>query len=93
MLAVSPVPEVDFSRSSWFVKAYYDIWHNMPFCKSGLIGGCVYAMSEEGRKRFDKFPDIIADDGYARALFKEQERGVAVGAVSKLKSTHQCRFF
>lgn len=92
LLAVSPAPQVDFSRSSWFVKAYYDIWHSMPFCKSGLIGGCVYAMSEEGRKRFDKFPDIIADDGYARALFKEHERGVADGAVSKLKAPINAQF-
>lgn len=92
LLAASPVPQVDFSRSSWFVKAYYDIWHSMPFCKSGLIGGCVYAISEEGRKRFDKFPDIIADDGYARALFKECERGVAEGAVSKLKAPINAEF-
>jgi hypothetical protein len=92
LLAVSPQPLMDFSRSSWFVKAYYKIWHAMPFCRSGLIGGCVYALSEAGRKRFEQFPDVIADDGFARALFKEHERGVAPGAVSKLVAPASCRF-
>ena len=92
LLAVSPEPLMDFSRSSWFVKAYYHIWHNMPFCRSGLIGSCVYALSEEGRKRFDVFPDVIADDGYARALFKEHERGIAPGAISKLVAPANANF-
>ena len=48
-LAVSPHPLMDLSRSSWAVKAYYDIWQAMPFCRSGMIGAGVYALSEEGR--------------------------------------------
>lgn len=79
-LAVSPDPLMDFGRSSWAVKVYYDIWLSMPFCQSGMIGAGVYALSEEGRKRFDHFPDVIADDGFVRALFKEHERGKAIGA-------------
>lgn len=79
-LAVSPGPLMDFGRSSWAVKAYYDIWLSMPFCQSGMIGAGVYALSEEGRKRFDRFPDVIADDGFVRALFKEHERGKVIGA-------------
>ena len=39
-----------------------------------MIGTGVYALSDEGRKRFDSFPPIIADDGYVRALFKTEER-------------------
>jgi len=79
-LAVSPDPLMDFAGSSWAVKAYYDIWLSMPFCQSGMIGAGVYALSEEGRKRFDHFPDVIADDGFVRALFKEHERGKVIGA-------------
>jgi len=79
-LAVSPDPILDYGRSSWAVKAYYDIWLSMPFCQSGMIGAGVYALSEEGRKRFDNFPDVIADDGFVRALFKEHERGKVIGA-------------
>jgi len=74
-LAVSPDPVMDLSGASWSVRAYYDIWLSLPYCRSGMIGAGVYALSEEGRRRFGQFPDVIADDGYVRALFKERERG------------------
>lgn len=80
LLAVSPIPKMDLSDSTWAVKAYYEIWLSLPYCQSGMMGAGVYALSEDGRKRFDKFPDIIADDGYVRALFKEHERGSVKGA-------------
>jgi len=81
-LAVSPTPKMDLSKSNWFVKAYYDIWLSLPYSQQGMMGAGVYALSEEGRKRFGKFPDIIADDGYVRALFKDSERCNVEGAYS-----------
>jgi len=85
-LAVSPDPLMDLGGSSWAVKAYYDIWLALPFCQSGMIGAGIYALSEEGRKRFDHFPDVIADDGFVRALFKEHERGKVLGAKSIVRA-------
>ena len=85
-LAVSPEPLMDFGGSSWAVKAYYDIWLALPFCQSGMMGAGVYALSEDGRKRFDRFPDVIADDGFVRALFKEHERGQVIGAKSIVRA-------
>jgi len=85
-LAVSPEPVMDFSGASWAVKAYYDIWLSLPYCRSGMLGAGVYALSEAGRKRFDRFPDVIADDGYVRALFREHERGMAEGAHSIVRA-------
>ncbi len=85
-LAVSPEPLMDFGGSSWAVRAYYDIWLALPFCQSGMMGAGVYALSEEGRKRFDRFPDVIADDGFVRALFKEHERGKVIGAKSIVRA-------
>ena len=85
-LAVSPEPIMDLSASSWAVKAYYNIWLSMPYCKSGMIGAGAYALSEEGRKRFGVFPDVIADDGYVRALFKEHERGKVAGAYALVRA-------
>lgn len=85
-LALSPDPLMDFDGTSWAVKAYYDIWLTMPYCQSGMIGAGVYALSEEGRKRFDDFPDVIADDGFVRAIFKESERGKVIGARSIVRA-------
>jgi glycosyltransferase involved in cell wall biosynthesis len=75
-MAASPRFNMDFSGASWAVRFYYEIWQQLPYVKEGMIGTGVYALSKEGRDRFDKFPEIIADDGYVRALFKSNERTV-----------------
>ena len=72
--AAAPVMQVDLSGSSWPVRAFYAIWTQMPYTCEGMIGVGVYALSEEGRRRFGRFPDVIADDGYVRALFSPVER-------------------
>lgn len=81
-LAGSVEAKMDLSNSSLAVRYFYDIWLSLPYCKAGMIGSGVYALSEEARSRFDKFPDIIADDGYVRAMFKESERHVTRGNYS-----------
>lgn len=79
-LATAPAPVMDVAQCSWAVRAYYDIWLALPYCRNGMMGAGVYALSQEGRSRFRDFPSLIADDGYVRALFKEHERGRADGA-------------
>jgi len=74
VLAASPTMEMDLSRSSWPVRAYYRIWTGLPYVREGMMGVGVYALSEEGRRRFDEFPDVISDDGYVRMLFGPTER-------------------
>jgi hypothetical protein len=39
-----------------------------------MIGSGVYALSEDGRARFDRFPDLISDDGFVRRQFAPDER-------------------
>lgn len=75
-LAAAPAMRMDLRHASWAVCAYYDIWQRLPYVQEGMIGCGVYALSEKARKRFSIFPDIIADDGYVRALFKSHERTV-----------------
>lgn len=76
LLAVSPVLKVEYEGRPWSVKVFYEIWCLLPFVTQGTIGCGVYALSEIGRKRFDKFPEITADDSFVRALFAPNERGV-----------------
>ena len=73
-LAASPVMDLDLRGSSLAVRAYYRIWVQLPYVREGMIGVGVYALSEEGRRRFGEFPEIIADDGYVRTLFDAGER-------------------
>lgn len=72
--AVSPSVKMNLESCSYIVKSYYDIWLSLPYCKAGMIGAGVYALSESGRKRFESFPDIIADDEYVRLHFSQKER-------------------
>lgn len=73
-LAASPVMKMSYRGASWIVRSYYEVWQKLPYVKEGMIGTGVYALSREGRSRFGQFPDILADDGYIRALFNENER-------------------
>lgn len=73
-LAVAPKMEMDYGHSSWAVRSFYDVWQRLPYVKEGMIGTGVFALSAEGRSMFKKFPNVIADDGYIRALFKTSER-------------------
>ncbi len=74
IFAAAPSMKVDCTNRSFWVKSFYQIWLSLPYCHNGMIGSGVYALKEEGRKRFTDFPPLIADDGYIRLLFNSQER-------------------
>jgi glycosyltransferase involved in cell wall biosynthesis len=73
-LAAASSMEMRFVNAPWSVRAYYRIWQQLAYVKEGMIGVGIYALSEEGRRRFGRFPSIISDDGYVRRLFKPHER-------------------
>jgi len=85
-LAVSPDVQMDCSGSSWLVRSYYKIWLQLPYVKEGFMGGGVYALSPEGRKRFECFPEIISDDGFIRGLFDKEEINRVDNAYSRVKA-------
>jgi glycosyltransferase involved in cell wall biosynthesis len=74
VLAAAPSQAPDCTRSSWPVKAFYDLWTCLPYVRGEMIGSGCYALSEEGRSLFGRFPDIIADDGFVRLQFQPDQR-------------------
>jgi glycosyltransferase involved in cell wall biosynthesis len=74
VLAAAPRMHVDYSDRSRAIRAFYRVWTRLPYFQSQMIGSGVYALSRSGRARFDHFPDIIADDGFIRLLFRPGER-------------------
>ena len=88
-LAAAPKMQVDMSRSSWAVKAFYRIWLKQPYHQQGLIGGGFYAVSEAGRVRFEAFPPVIADDEYVRRHFSADERLNPAGLTFTIKAPHR----
>jgi glycosyltransferase involved in cell wall biosynthesis len=81
-LAAEPQVVVDTRGSSLVVRAYYAVSQALHGQVPGDLGGGVYALSEAGRRRFGRFPDVIADDGYARAHFGRGEISRVTGARS-----------
>ena len=74
-MAVSPTPHFVTKDSGFLIQSFYKAWMRTPYHSDGhMLGTGFYAMSEEGRDRFEWFPPIIADDGYAHQLFTRDER-------------------
>lgn len=74
VLAVAPTAHINLTGCSWLIRKYYDIRARLPSSREGIGGSGVYALSEAGRMRFGKFPDITADDTYVRLQFGMNER-------------------
>jgi len=80
-LAVVPRRELDVARSPLLVRAYFAINSRLPAFQNTLFGRGVIALSAEGRARFGRFPDAIADDLFLDSLFIATEKR-EVGSVS-----------
>jgi len=82
VLAAAPRVEHELGGASWAVRAFYAVDRALPSSREAIGGSGVYAISEEGRKRWGKFPKITADDGFVRRHFAAHERTVVQDAVS-----------
>jgi hypothetical protein len=65
---------MELSGCSWAVRAFYDINGRLPSAREGIGGSGVYGLSKAGRSRFERFPDLTADDGFVRVQFTPEER-------------------
>lgn len=73
-LAAVPRRILDTRGSPLLVKAYCAISERLPVFRDGLFGRGLIALSAEGRARFDRFPDMIADDLFLDAQFDPDEK-------------------
>ncbi|MGV8909970.1 MAG: WecB/TagA/CpsF family glycosyltransferase [Propionicimonas sp.] len=73
-VAGSPDIRFDLDGADRWVREYYRMFERLPYVTDGLVGLGVYGLSEQGRERFDEFPDVLADDLYIQRLFAPEER-------------------
>lgn len=86
-LFASPCLEVELrKRPRWMVRAYYSIWHRLPSVQANLAGSGVYAVSEVGRQRFGRFPDLIADDLFVQQQYDPSERRRVQSSRSRMRA-------
>lgn len=59
---------------SFLTRAYGRFWMSLPFIEGGAVGAGFYAVNAPGRARWSTYPDLIADDSFARLQFAPDER-------------------
>jgi len=74
ILAIAPDFKMELAGCSWSVRAFYNINDRLPSSREGIGASGVYGLSESGRRRFEHFPEIIADDAFVRLQFRPEER-------------------
>lgn len=69
----SGTPQIAPAQSA-LTRAYGRFWTRLPFVQQGVPGFGLFAMNRAGRRRWQDWPDIIADDSFARLSFSPSER-------------------
>ena len=75
---------------SLVTRAYAKVWSSVPYIREDVICG-FFAVSAEGRRRWEKWPVIIADDKFARMHFAPNERKVAKEATFTIQMAEGLR--
>lgn len=55
---------------------YAQVWCRLPYVADDVVGAGFYAVHARGRQRWNMFPNIVADDKFARLHFVRHERQV-----------------
>ncbi|MDP9980741.1 exopolysaccharide biosynthesis WecB/TagA/CpsF family protein [Pseudarthrobacter oxydans] len=76
VLAARPAVRFDLQHAHPLIHSYYRTRLHLPAARSGLWGGGVYGLSQEGRQRFEQFPNLTADDLFVDRLFEPSEKAV-----------------
>jgi glycosyltransferase involved in cell wall biosynthesis len=60
--------------NSALVRAAMGAWNDVPYVQRSPVSAGMYAVSEEGRKRWGAWPAALPDDKFARLQFEVSER-------------------
>ncbi len=84
---------VDVTGASIWVRWQYGVWALTDYRTANMVGSGVYVVSAAGRGRFEAFPAVIADDGYALRLFAPHERISLEGHTFTIRAPRTLRAF
>lgn len=77
ILLAAPKAVVAYEDRPLLIRSFMKVWTSLPYFTEGIIGAGFFAFSKQGRARFDEFPDVIADDGFARLVAAPHERATS----------------
>ncbi|MFG1887593.1 glycosyltransferase family 2 protein [Micromonospora sp. NPDC049051] len=90
-LAVMPRRHMVTEGRSLAVRAYYAINTRLPIFADALFGRGAMGVSAAGRKRFDRFPEQIADDLFLDSQFSSEEKREVTAATSYVQAPRRTR--
>jgi glycosyltransferase involved in cell wall biosynthesis len=90
-LAAVPRRRVETSGRPLAVRAYFAINGRLPAFRDGLFGRGMIAVSEAGRRRFERFPSLTADDLFLDAQFTSSEKAEAEDVVVVVEAPRTTR--
>lgn len=70
----APMIVHDVRDRPWPVRAYLDVWAQLPYAADNHVGSGFYGLSAEARAMFEDFPDTMAEDFFIRSLAPAGER-------------------
>jgi len=80
---VAPTPSFDLTGASLAVRLYKRAERFNPYFGSGAPNGSgCFVLTEQGRGRWAKFPEIVADDGFVQGHFMPSERKSIAGTTA-----------
>ncbi|TQL69971.1 glycosyltransferase involved in cell wall biosynthesis [Nocardioides albertanoniae] len=89
--AAAPAIVVDTRGCGPGVRAYYAIWSRLGYARHHLLGAGVYGLSEAGRARFGRFPDVLNDDQFVYDHFRHDERVNPPGSTFTVRAPRTLR--
>lgn len=84
VVAPRAVPKTE--GCEWIVRTYYQAWQKTIFFQLHGFGSGVYALNRAAREKFDRFPNLISDDGFVRQILNYDNIHVVESAKSLVKS-------
>jgi len=86
-LIASPPPEFDTAGCDLGVRLFYkSLRANQYFGHGAPNGSGVFAITQDGRTRWDEFPKVIADDGFVELNFSDAEAGTTDGPAAIVRA-------
>lgn len=76
LLAGRPAARYDLQGAHPLIRAQYRARLRLPSNATSLYSAGAFALSKEGRLRFEEFPEVLADDLYVDRLFGSTEKAV-----------------
>lgn len=73
VVAGRPPHRFDAGRAEWVVRRWYSVRQELPSVSTALWGAGCYALSVQGRARFEEFPEVLGDDDFIDSLFAPEE--------------------